>query len=106
MRAFLTLFALLIFNLPLTSAQSNPPPTEIMRIGRGVAYSIDWRADEKVLAVGTAAGVWLYSDSYELLARFPDGGQQVAWSPDATWLALGGQHSVIRIWDVTGISAE
>lgn len=100
MRAFLILFALFAFNLPLTSAQTTITPTEIMRIGRGVAYSIDWRPDEKVLAVGTATGVWLYSDSYQLLAHFPDAGQQVAWSPDGerllTWTNAGGG----QIWRI------
>jgi WD40 repeat protein len=102
---FITLFA---FNLPLTSAQTTITPTEIMRIGRGVAYSIDWRRDEKVLAVGTATGVWLYSDDYELLAHFPEAGQQVAWSPDGvrllTWTESGGG----QIWriDSDGKSGE
>lgn len=67
---------------------------------------VTWKPDGSLFAVNVATE-WIQfrdGDTGELVAEAPiEGEYKLAWSPDGTRLALGGQDGVIRVWDVAGI---
>lgn len=85
------------FNPPQVRAQAS---REILRLGRGTANALDWRTDGKVLAVGSATGIWLYDENFEPLAYFEGSSvSPVRWSPSGDRLAFADDTGV-HIWSI------
>jgi WD40 repeat protein len=102
---FLVFVSLLFLNLTiLFSPTAADSPREILRLGRGIAKALDWRPDSKVLAVGSATGIWLLDESLNIIDHQTpiESVVDVAWSPDGHQIALTGttgRECHTQIWD-------
>jgi len=88
-------YLILIFLLILTSIPSltddTPDLIEVARFGRGTAYTLAWRPDGEVLAVGSSTGVWFFDENFNELAHLEESANiyKIVWSPDSKRIVLG-----------------
>lgn len=90
--------------LPLITTDSAAQIVEIVSVQQAGLTDITWSPDNRILAVASTAGVWLYDAYFLNLAPRLLGGQaspvaEIAFSPDGSLLAAA-SGSVIRVWDV------
>ncbi len=84
-----------IGDLRISTAQLS---REIMRLGRGIANSLDWSSDGRILAVGGSTGIWLYDINFEETARFEGSNvSSVRWSPQGDKIAFA-DNAGIHLW--------
>ena len=80
------------------------PNKVLTRIGRSTALCIAFSADEKLLAIGSMVGLWLYDittmNPLSLLDTERGLVSAVAFSSDGTLLATGNWDGDIKIWNV------
>lgn len=84
---FLVIFLLAMIAFPIF-ADDTPEIVQVARLGRGTAYTLAWRPDGKVLAVGSATGVWFFDEDFQELGRLADDipVHNLEWSPDGNRL--------------------
>ena len=102
MKRYLLLSIMFLLHLPLTMAQNEV--REVARLGRGVAHTLAWRPDGKMLVVGSGTGVWLLDEDLNSLENHEviDTVTQVAWHPSSTQIALSGTINLdcyTQLWD-------
>lgn len=103
MRYFILLFTAFILTFP-TFADDMPEIIEVARFGRGTAYTLAWRPDGEVLAVGSSTGVWFFDEGFNELGRLVENMQvgEIHWSPDGLYLlalSLNGNNCEIKLFD-------
>lgn len=87
MRYFILILLLILTSLS-TLADDTPDIVEVARFGRGTAYTLAWRPDGEVLAVGSATGVWFFDENFSELGRLAKDVpiDSLEWSPDGEHL--------------------
>ena len=93
--------------LPTTYAQdytqSNLLEGAKARFGKGTIRDLTYSPDGNRLAVATPAGIWIYDahtgDELDVLLGHTERRENVAYSPDGTLLASGGNGGDLRLWD-------
>lgn len=83
MRYFSLLILLLLTSIPAFT-DDTPDITQVARFGRGTAYTLAWRPDGEVLAVGSSTGVWFFDEDFNELGRLAEDMtvDSLEWSPD------------------------
>ena len=73
------------------------------RFGKGTIRDLTYSPDGNRLAVATSAGIWIYDahtgDELDVLLGHTERRESVAYSPDGTLLASGGNGGDLRLWD-------
>ncbi len=80
------------------------PNREIARIGRGIATGLAWRPDGKVLAIGTATGVWFYDENLTSSGHLDiDGASQIAWDSSGGKIAIvnADANKTLQVWQIS-----
>jgi WD40 repeat protein len=100
------LFVMWLFLMVITlglSAQSIPHDV----LGYGTAQTISWRPDGQLFAVGSVAGVYLYTPEMDMVAHLKTlSVHHMAWHSDGTKIAItvsqpdSPSQKTIEIWDV------
>jgi WD40 repeat protein len=76
-------------------------PLEVRRIGQGIVSSVAWNEQSKQIAVGASTGIWLYTESFEVIAFFEtENVLSITWNPDGSKVAVGKLDSTTEVWDV------
>lgn len=80
-------------------ADDAPEIVQVGRLGRGEAYTLAWRPDGKVLAVGSATGVWFFDEDFQELGRLAGDKSvnKLEWSADGTMFAISYQSDDCNI---------
>lgn len=98
----LILFAfLLLLTSQVAHAESS---REIARLGRGIATSLAWRPDGKVLAVGSATGIWFYDENLASIGHLDIiGSYQIAWNASGEKLAVVNDDAdkTLQVWQIS-----
>lgn len=78
--------------------------TQLRVVGRGSITALALSSNEKHLAVGTKAGVWMYETAdfskEPVFLPHPDWVAEIAFSPDDLTLAVIGFNDSVRVWSV------
>jgi WD40 repeat protein len=100
---------------PVITPENAGQVSRLAVLGHGVFSGLTWSPDGKTLAVASTAGVWLYNTAdYEAAPRLLEvhaSPQVVAYSPDGTLLATGGNlnasvrstggtSAIVQLWRV------
>ncbi|HML23996.1 MAG TPA: WD40 repeat domain-containing protein [Aggregatilinea sp.] len=89
---------LLLLTVLVPPVQTQEVHSDVTRIGRGVAQSVEWHPRGDYILVSTITGTWLYTPELDDMAHLPD-----AWlatvSPDGRYIAGVDADSHIRLWD-------
>ena len=87
MRYLLPIMLLILISIP-SLADDTPEIVEVARFGRGTAYTLAWRPDGEVLAVGSSTGVWFFDEDFNELGRLAEDitVDNLEWSPDGKQL--------------------
>jgi WD40 repeat protein len=99
----LAMIAILVLCLAFVPVQAQAS-REILRLGRGTANALDWRPDGKVLAVGSATGIWLLDEALNIIDHQEpiESVRDIKWSPDGLQIAITdatGEACHTQIWD-------
>jgi WD40 repeat protein len=88
MMQYFYLILLFMFLMIPTLAEDDPDIKQVARFGRGTAYTLAWRPDGEVLAIGSATGVWFFDEDFNELGRLAEDTpvDSLEWSPDGTRL--------------------
>src|SRR5262245_8874154 len=102
MKKLIVVLVLVCAPVLIVLGQSTFEYVELMPLGRGTAYSLDWRPDGEVLAVGGSLGTWLYDEDFSPLGMIEtdEAVYRVAWSPDGERLAANSSSDSIQIWQI------
>jgi|GEM_PF-1208205 len=71
--------------------------------GSGIVEAADWSPDGSTFALATSLGVDIYdSQTLEIIATLETGqwNQEIEYSPDGKFLAVGGEENIIQLWDL------
>lgn len=95
---------------PTNTASPSPLPTspptpstsfeQVALLGRGAPRALAWSPDGERLAIGSAAGVYLYAPAGEVQPLFEADVTTLAWSLDGQTLAWGTTGGETLLWDV------
>ena len=98
--------------LPLSVAQDyatwSLPEGAKARLGKGTIEDIQFSPDNKLLAVASATGVWIYDvdtdEELALLTGHTGIVKSIAFSPNGSLLASASWDNTIRLWNVFNFS--
>lgn len=71
--------------------------------GSGIVEAADWAPDGSTFALATSLGVDIYdSQTLEIITTLETGqwNQEIEYSPDGKYLAVGGEENIIQLWDL------
>lgn len=71
--------------------------------GNGIVQAADWAPDSKTFALATSLQVDIYdAQTLEVIQKIDSGrwNQEIAYSPNGKYLAIGGDDKTIRLWDL------
>ena len=81
------------------------PKNAKARLGKGRMNVLEFSPDGKMLAVGSAIGVWFYDvKTGKEITMFAGGCHSLTFSPDGRFIASSGNSHIkqkLRLWDVT-----
>lgn len=91
---------------PIT-AENASQLSEMSRWGEGVPSGLAWSSDDRLLAIATSLGVYLYDAQgmkrLDMLST-PGWSNSVAFSPDGKFVAAGGWDYAVTIWSVADVN--
>src|SRR5690606_17082505 len=71
--------------------------------GSGIVESADWAPDGSTFALATSLGVDIHdAQSLETITTLETSqwNQEIEYSPDGKYLAVGGDENIIQLWDL------
>lgn len=71
--------------------------------GSGIVEAADWSPDGSTFALATSLEVDIYdSQTLEIITTLETGqwNQEIKYSPDGKYLAVGGEENIIQLWDI------
>ena len=105
---YFSLILLFVFLTFPTFAEDDPDIKQVARFGRGTAYTLAWRPDGEVLAVGSATGVWFFDEDFNELGRLAEDTpvDSLEWSPDGERLitvknSYQTENCQLIVWNVS-----
>ncbi len=96
--------ALISLTVALPVRSTAAQAVEIAQLGYGTANGLAWKPGDKVLTIGSGAGIWLYTDNLDRIGRLspgeiPEDVAGVAWSADGSKLCAILEDETLEIWD-------